>query len=651
MFWDGTRWVDESTRSPVHPTPQRRLRNFAATGVMALALVGLIVPLVGTSAAGPPAGSSLLEDWSAGGSVKTYNENSGSVAYRGKWSRADHPNYIDGHVRFTDGRKAKASLKFSGSAVSWIGPVGPTRGKARIYIDGKFVKTVDTYASSFKPARVLYKATWDTVRTRRITIVTLATKGRSTVALDAFIVRTSGKPAPPDVSKPKQKATNVAKGDPKVLLSEDIGPAGTKTVLSLSGFAGGTSGAIKWDGSTHGMPAYRTAADGTDSVSLTVPQSATVGKHEIDTYGPDGEHLTMRIFEVTVGDPAQTSTATPTLSPAPTSAPSPTATPTGTPDPTAAPTKTPAPTAAPTKTPAPTAAPTKTPAPSTTYAAVFSGDATGATDVSSSLASFIASHSGQRIALAVDGVYKVTRVVVEGVHDQTLDFRGSRLVTSVAQDLSTFELRGSARHTINDAYIVGSGYSWTFALEGQHAVHLVGGQDITFNRLITRDTRGDGIYLAHYTTFGTPKNVVLNQPDIQRAARNGVAVVAGELTVNGGKVDRAGLHAVDLEPNDATGASSTKVTLNGLDMRRADDIIAVPGLGYAVGAGWGYTSARKPLLRVMNCTGDTLEMAVSALDTIVVTGNVSGSQATFEHWNSGTTTFSGNTRLTLYDSN
>ena len=74
----------------------------------------------------------------------------------------------------------------------------------------------------------------------------------------------------------------------QVLLSEDIGPAGTKTVLCLSGFAGGTSGAIKFDGSAEGMPTYATAWDGTAKVTLTIPSSASVGPHEINTYGQDG---------------------------------------------------------------------------------------------------------------------------------------------------------------------------------------------------------------------------------------------------------------------------------------------------------------------------------------------------------------------------
>ncbi len=151
----------------------------------------------------------------------------------------------------------------------------------------------------------------------------------------------------------------------KVLLSEDIGPPGTKTVLSLSGFAGGTSGTIDFAGSTKGMPTYTTAPDGTAKVALIVPLDAPVGQHEIHTRNDKGESMMRRVFEVTGEAPTTAPTSAPTTAPtsAPTSAP--------TTAPTTAPTNrahrprrprhpTPTPTVAPTVAPTPTPTPTPT---------------------------------------------------------------------------------------------------------------------------------------------------------------------------------------------------------------------------------------------------------------------------------------------------
>jgi hypothetical protein len=111
------------------------------------------------------------------------------ISFRGSWSVASHRRYRGGQAYTASQRGARATLTFSGTGITWIGPTGPTRGQARIYIDGRYVRTVDTYAATFHPSRVLYSARWTTTRDHVIRIVVLGTRGRPTVAIDELVVR------------------------------------------------------------------------------------------------------------------------------------------------------------------------------------------------------------------------------------------------------------------------------------------------------------------------------------------------------------------------------------------------------------------------------------------------------------------------------
>ncbi len=188
MFWDGSRWVDETPTPSHRPEPSHRIRDWLATAAMFLVLATLLVPFVATSAASAPA-RRLISDWSQTNVVRTFQETSTRITYQGRWTRANYPDYLGTAVRFAQGRGATATIRFTGTGISWIGPVGPTRGKAKLYLDGHLVKTVDTYARHFKPAQILYEQTFAVAEPRTLTISVTGTSGHPTVAIDAFVVR------------------------------------------------------------------------------------------------------------------------------------------------------------------------------------------------------------------------------------------------------------------------------------------------------------------------------------------------------------------------------------------------------------------------------------------------------------------------------
>ncbi len=107
------------------------------------------------------------------------------IAYKSTWSSARYTAYSAHTVRYSTRTGASATLKFTGTGIAWMGPVGPTRGKARIYIDGKAITNVDLRRSTFK-ARALIYARRLTPGSHTITIV-VTSSGRP-VAIDDFVV-------------------------------------------------------------------------------------------------------------------------------------------------------------------------------------------------------------------------------------------------------------------------------------------------------------------------------------------------------------------------------------------------------------------------------------------------------------------------------
>ena len=308
---------------------------------------------------------------------------------------------------------------------------------------------------------------------------------------------------------------------------------------------------------------------------------------------------------------------------------------------------TPGPTADPTPTagPTPTPEPKPTPTPDSPYAAVFAGDATGASDVTAALRSFLQSHNGQTVALARNATYTVTQLSFTA-HDLTVDFRGARLQGSSTGVHGILRVQSSSQVVLNDPSVSGTGYVWDGVSQAEAGIQIDGGSDITLNRPVTRDTRGDGIYVGYQSAKDLPTRILISNPNIERASRNGIAPVAGEVTIRGGHIDRTGLHGVDFEANDATGAASIRGVVDGVDIRRPGDLAAASEscTCYAVAAG-GSSSTSKPSIRVENVIGDRLRMTIRDTDTVVVRNNTSDTDTTADFPGSGSVTFSGNTRI------
>jgi hypothetical protein len=79
-----------------------------------------------------------------------------AINYHLTWSTAAYAAYSGGHVKYATRTGASATVQFTGTGIAWVGPVGPTRGTARIFIDGRAVATVDLRRSTFQARKILF---------------------------------------------------------------------------------------------------------------------------------------------------------------------------------------------------------------------------------------------------------------------------------------------------------------------------------------------------------------------------------------------------------------------------------------------------------------------------------------------------------------
>ncbi len=117
-----------------------------------------------------------------------YSERSSTIDYSGTWQVARAAGYAGGRVSYASSAGASAAITFTGVGIAWYGPVGPTRGKARVVVDGVVRKTVDLNRPSFRPRAVLYSQSWPAAGRHTLAIEVLPTRGHKLVAIDELVV-------------------------------------------------------------------------------------------------------------------------------------------------------------------------------------------------------------------------------------------------------------------------------------------------------------------------------------------------------------------------------------------------------------------------------------------------------------------------------
>lgn len=127
--------------------------------------------------------------WAASGPLRIvpYQDSNSSVVYSGTWSTATSDAYFGGSMRSSFTANASASLDFTGQWFTWVGAVGPTRGSARVYVDGSLRATISLYAASGLPRKLLYSQSWPISGQHTVKVVVVYGSGNSQADLDAFL--------------------------------------------------------------------------------------------------------------------------------------------------------------------------------------------------------------------------------------------------------------------------------------------------------------------------------------------------------------------------------------------------------------------------------------------------------------------------------
>jgi hypothetical protein len=129
---------------------------------------------VGPQAVAPTVTAVLLQDGTS------------LAKYAGTWSLVSASSASNGTFHRSTRAGASVEFKTTARAISVVGRKGPGNGKAKVYVDGAYVQTIDFYRSSTQYKVVVFNKSWSTNGVHSVKLVVVGTSGRPRVEVDAF---------------------------------------------------------------------------------------------------------------------------------------------------------------------------------------------------------------------------------------------------------------------------------------------------------------------------------------------------------------------------------------------------------------------------------------------------------------------------------
>jgi hypothetical protein len=118
--------------------------------------------------------------------VRVIQERSKSVHYRGLWRRLYRSQASAQHLASARTSTAASKFFFRGRAVAWVSRTTPAGGRARIFLDGRYVGTVDLASLAPGERQVVVSRRFRHRRLHRLKVVPVP--GSGSVVVDAFAV-------------------------------------------------------------------------------------------------------------------------------------------------------------------------------------------------------------------------------------------------------------------------------------------------------------------------------------------------------------------------------------------------------------------------------------------------------------------------------
>jgi hypothetical protein len=109
-----------------------------------------------------------------------------SISYSGGWRIVDDETAFGARLHETSTAGRTVQFTFTGRAIAWIGERGEDFGTARVYVDGKFIKTVDSGSDQSLPKWLVFRMSWSSSERHTIRIVADGTAGRPAIRVDGF---------------------------------------------------------------------------------------------------------------------------------------------------------------------------------------------------------------------------------------------------------------------------------------------------------------------------------------------------------------------------------------------------------------------------------------------------------------------------------
>ena len=134
-----------------------------------------------------------IDSFTVGGRAPAINREQTTASFAGSWGTSTGSGYSGGSARYSALSSASMTLSFHGTGVTWLGTRSVARGKAKVYIDGALVATVDQFGAATTYQAIVWSKTGLSNKTHTLKIVPLAQRNPvatdNRIEVDALVLR------------------------------------------------------------------------------------------------------------------------------------------------------------------------------------------------------------------------------------------------------------------------------------------------------------------------------------------------------------------------------------------------------------------------------------------------------------------------------